>query len=143
MEFKKLKKTVRVNGHTIDVDILIEVEEDDVQFLLDQDFESDEARIKYVNKINRGDIFAGVVLVKASALGLTGTDVLSGCELKPNNMFNSTPFDKSVEACVKDNSMVENAVNELKKILAAEHSRLLTESARLKMVAAEFKQYAK
>ena len=60
-----------------------------------------------------------------------------------NNMFDSSKYERSVQSVIKENDMVKNALDEFKFKMHLEYQRLLTESARLKIVAQEFKKYSK
>jgi hypothetical protein len=113
MEFKKYTKVLTVNGHAVETVITVTVEEDDQSILMDQDFETPKQREAYASKVESGSIFCGHVAVTATALGLEGHDSIGGCELKPNNMFNSDPFEKSVNSVLKEYSLEQNAIDSL------------------------------
>lgn len=132
MEFKKYTTPIKVNEQTVDAEITIEVHEDDHGDLLDQDFENEEQRRAYEEKVRSGEVFAGYVVVTARAEGLEGSDSLGCCELKPNNMFNSKPFEQSVEYYVKEHSMVDTAIDELTKALQNEYQHLVDRAAQYK-----------
>jgi hypothetical protein len=131
---REFTETIKVNGIDVEVLIKIDVQEDSCADLMDQDFETDEQRAEYVSKIERGEIFAGGIIVTASALGLTGTDSIWGCELAPNNMFNSKPFEQSVEQYLEEYDLKQTAIIDLVNQLKSEY-------ARLTIAASEFKQF--
>lgn len=126
MEFKKYNTSVNVNGTKVDVTVTVTVDEDSLgaEILLDADFETDAAREAYVAKVASGDVFAGTIHVDASALGLSGVDSLSGCELIGNHAWNSKPFEASVDSYLKDYGMEVNAINELIQLLENEYNLL-------------------
>jgi hypothetical protein len=142
MEYKRYNKNIKVNGHSIVAEIVVEVNEDDAQDLLDQDFENEGQRAKYVAKIEHGDIFAGCIIVTASAEGIEGFDSLGACELKSNNMFNSEPFNNSVESYLKEYSMEKIALDDLKRSLTEEYDRLLSQSEAMKLTAEKYRVYS-
>lgn len=114
MEFKKYSQIVELNGKPLEVEIKIVVEEDDYPIKGSFDFGDEEENKKYLARFERGDLFNGLIIVKASALGVTEQDSLGGCHIRSNNMFNSTPFENDVQSIVDDHGMVENAIDQLK-----------------------------
>lgn len=136
MEYKKYNKTIVVNGNKVDVEFTVKVNEDDNRYIMDQDFESESKKAEFVSKVENGELFSAWVEVQASAEGLTGYDTLGACVLHANNMFNSTPFNQSVEATLIDNGMEANALDDLNRQLETEYSRLVNK-------AKQYKKYSK
>lgn len=137
MEFKRFKRRIKVNSHSVNIEVVIKVENEDNQSILfDQDFETKVQESAYRAKVERGDLFAGFIVVVAHAEGLEGEDSLGACELRPNNMFNSDPFEQSVNSYLETYSMVKSATDQLKRNLENEYSRLILQAKR-------FKKYSK
>ena len=128
MEFKKYTKNIVVNRIKVKAEVTIEVHDDEYGDLMDQDFETDKQRDAYRRKVQGGSIFAGVIIVKACAEGLEGSDSLGCCELRSNNMFNSKPFERSVRSYLKDYGMESNALKELKTSLESRYDQLTTQA---------------
>jgi hypothetical protein len=124
MGFKRYDKIIRVNNVDVPIEVIITVEDDFEGALLDQDFETPGQRAEYVKKLDTGQLFAGIIVVEAIALGIIGIDTLGGCELVPNNLFNSEPFEASVQTYLSDYGMEENAINDLINQLARRHAEL-------------------
>lgn len=117
MEFKKLSRTIIVNGNEVQVDVTVKVEEDDIDPAGDFDFGDVAENKKYLERFRLGELFIGVITVEAKAHGESGSDVLGGCHLVANNYFDSKPFNKSVEEILESHDMVENALTELSNTL--------------------------
>jgi hypothetical protein len=137
MEFKKYNKTVQVNNVDVAIEITVKVEdESDWTILLDQDFETPRHRQDFINKLETEQLFSGYIEVEATASGLSGFDSMGGCELIPNNMFNSEPFTTSVDTYLNEYAMEGNAISELIRQLTDAYTEL-TEQAQI------FKPFAK
>lgn len=119
-EFKKYKKEITINGHLVEIEVRITVDEEEYA----EDF-----NLKVNSQVERGDIFAAVISVEAEALGIVGFDSLGQCLLKPNNMFNSKPFNDGVNSYLKDYEMEANAVQDLTKKVEEQYA-ILTASAK-------------
>lgn len=115
MEFKKLEKTLMINGNKVKAQVTITVEEDDIDPAGDFDFGNEKENAEYLARFRSGELFVAVITVRATALGQEGTDCLGGCHIHSNNMFNSKPFDSDVESMIKDQCMIERATEELAK----------------------------
>lgn len=131
MEFKKYGKRIKVNGHPVEVQIEVRVEEDP------------DAEDGFGMPAAEG-FFYGSILVLATApfdagIELEGIDSLGGCELRPNNMFDSTPFNKSVEEILETYGMEANAVNDLRKQIEGRYDELVRRAELFK----KFKRGAK
>lgn len=99
--------TIEVNGKTIPVTISLSCERDPDSWTIanDQDFESEEQKTEYLDKIERGIIDIAVIGVHATALGIEESDYLGGCEV-------SGP--ESVDCYIKEHAMIETAIGYLK-----------------------------
>lgn len=104
---------LEVNGIKLKASIQIQVDEDRDYDLKYWDDPRDRQRIK------SGELFVAWVCVTATALEIEGTDSLSGCTLRPNNLFDSNPFETDLDAILTDNQMVENALSDLAKNIVA------------------------
>lgn len=116
MEFKRLQRTVKLNGRDLVADIVIRVEEDDYTPRAGADFDTGDAEADkaYEKRFEpNGDLFNAVIFVTATAHGVEGSDVLGGCHISCNNMFNSEPFNKDVELVLEEHAMISNAVIDL------------------------------
>jgi hypothetical protein len=111
MEYKAYNKVIQVNGIDVKVSIKITVEEE-------QDYTETEQITPQPNT------FFGVVTVTASAHALEGWDCLGGNSLYCNNMFDSTPFNKSVDQVIAEYDMERTAINDLIGRLTSEYTRL-------------------
>ncbi len=112
--FKKFDKTIEVNGHMLDANIVIEVDEDgDCNVADDIAFDDVDAEKRYLKRFEHGELFAGVVTVTAYAVECDGFDSLSACPLHSNNMFDSGPFNNDVNQIVEEHGMVKTAIEQL------------------------------
>lgn len=99
---------IEINNNKVQVSVVIDVEED-VEFdLTDWDDARDITRIK------SGGLFVAYVRVTAKALGMEGIDSLGQCTLRPNNMFNSEPFETDLKMYLNEYQMIDNALEDLK-----------------------------
>lgn len=115
MNFKEYEDTIKVNDKLLPCIISIKVYADDVDPSDDFDFGDDEENSKYLKRFTSGELFMGVVVVEARALGELGVSSLGACHLVSNNFFNHTPFENSVNETVRDYDMLEEAKSELVK----------------------------
>lgn len=107
-KMKPFIKKIQINGIDVNVAISIEVDETD-GFTNDFYENKDIPRIQKL--IDADKLFLGTITVQAYAHGIQGIDSLSACELVPNNLFDSKPFEASVLRVIEDNSMIENAID--------------------------------
>lgn len=115
MEFKRFNKTILdKNQVPVEVLIVIEVEEDDIHPKDDFDFGNAEDNAEYLQRFERGELFIGVISVKAYALGFEASDYLGACHLHCNNMFNSKPFEDDVNNTISEHGMIDTAIEALK-----------------------------
>ena len=116
MIFKQYTQSVEVGGIGIDAKITIEVHEDnETNPSEDFDFGNEEENAAYLARFVKGELFMGTILVRAEALGESGIDAMGACHLSSNNMFNSEPFEASVNNLLTDYAMVEKAIDELRE----------------------------
>jgi hypothetical protein len=147
MEFKRYNKMIKVNDLDVAIDVVVTVSDESEylnEFLDTYEYADRELMIQ---KVESGELFPGTITVEAKAFDLIGFDSLGACELKPNNMFNSEPYNTSVEGYVAEYSMEENAIAELVKQLETEYERAVVETEQeytIKLVRAQgFKAFAK
>lgn len=112
-KFSEFTITRQLNGRDIEINITITVECDDIDPAGDFDFGNEKDNTEYLQRFHSGELFIGVIGVKATALGETGTDYLGGCHLHSNNYFDSKPFTSDVSSIVTEYNMVDNAIIEL------------------------------
>lgn len=127
MEFKRFKKTVKLNGIEITADIVINVVEDHVpEAAHDFDFGNAAENEAYAKRFTNesGDLFNGVITVTASAFGIEGFDALGGCHLNCNNLFNSDPFERDVNETIETHDMVNEALANLTDSIQAQAALL-------------------
>src|SRR5688572_5594839 len=110
MLFKKYTVETEINGNTVNVEISIQVEEDNIGPEGEFGFGSEEENKKYLERFHRNELFVGCIFVTASAFGLEGVDSMGDCHLSSNNMFNSEPFESDVNNILSYYNMIENAV---------------------------------
>lgn len=118
--FKTYETTLEINGETTPVRIDVFVDEDEcVDPAGDFDFGDDAENQKYLERFQSGELFIGVIEVRATAieLGEFESDVLGACHLTSNNMFDSGPFTKDVENIIEEHGMVAQALECLKGVL--------------------------
>src|ERR1700676_3896601 len=118
MEFKRFKHLTKVNGIEITAEIVVSVNEDDNYSPTapnDFDFGNAAENKAYAKRFayESGDLFNGIITVKATAFGIEGFDSLSGCHLNCNNAFNSAPFENDVNQMVETHDMVSEALDDL------------------------------
>jgi hypothetical protein len=106
MEFKR---DIVINGRTIQAFVKITVEQEYDFDISDWEDATDQARIK------SGELFVAWVQVLSFALGIEGCDSISWCTLRPNNMFNSEPFESDLKSILEDYNMIENSLMDLEK----------------------------
>lgn len=128
---REQKRTIKVNGHEVNVLIVITIHEDNID-CADLYFESEAQRTEYAAKFENGELFAGSIIVSAQALGLEGVDSLGACELVPNNLFDSKPFENSVNEYLKDYDLIDNAINRLEAQLEQRYSQLIEQAETFK-----------
>lgn len=117
-------RTLAINGIELEVKITIEVGEDDIHPSDDFDFGDLEENATYLDRFKTGELFIAVITVKAEALGLTGMDVLGGCHVHSNNMFNSDPYEQDIEELIRSHCMESEAIEDLKTIITKTANQL-------------------
>jgi hypothetical protein len=127
--FKELTEELSINGHTIPVQVTIEVDEDIyVDPADDFNFGDEATNAEYLERFRSGELFMGSITVTAKALGEVGSDHLGACHLCSNNAFNSAPFNTSVNNIVDDYQMVNRALLDLREMIISK-AKLLKEYA--------------
>lgn len=124
--YKTFKKKIPVTGKTLTATVTITIAEDDWMEALDTYMPEDRVRLQA--KFEAGELFPASILVEAQAEGLTGYASIGGVELKPNNMFNSKPFERSVSRAIKDYRLIDEALEGLCAQLRTEYARLLAKA---------------
>lgn len=122
MDFATFNQVIKIKGHEVEVLIRVTVEEDETA--PDFDFGDEEENKVYKNRFDKGDLFNGLIQVKASALGEHGYDCLGGVHLTKNNYFHAEPFIAGVNETLKEHDMVQNALFDLVSTITAKANEL-------------------
>lgn len=107
-----------INGVKVPAEVSIQVEEDYDYDLTDWEDERDRKAIK------SGKFFVACIVVTAKALGVDGLDSLGACTLRPNNMFDSKPFEDDLNGMLTDHGMINNALDDLKNNIISQANLL-------------------
>lgn len=124
--FKTLARTIEINGQVIDVQVTIKTGEDDLEPEGDFDFGDTEENAAYLKRFRSGELFIGIVLVEARALGEIGFDSLGGCHWHTAR----SKFETDVQETIDAHDLVESALAELK-------SNIINKANQLKRYASE------
>lgn len=124
MIFKQFEQSVTVNSIPVLAKITVEVDEDDIDVGDDIAFGNASEEARYIARFKSGELFLGIITVRAQALGEEGIDSLGACHLFSNNMFNHEPFNNSVERVLEDHAMIEQALGELVRAIESAANRL-------------------
>jgi hypothetical protein len=119
-----VETSIKINKQSVKVKLTLSVADDDI-CLDDESFKPADG------------YFCAYILVKAEALGLEGFDSLGGCELRPNNYFNSQPFQDSIKSYLTDYDMIQNALDSLKSQIESQYLKLKTEAESFKRFSRE------
>ena len=100
MGYEQLQDTYFVTRTIKGVPVKFAIEE-----LWSHDCRITDAYGDYLHEFETGELINAVILVKAHALGITGTDYLSGCHVA------SKKLESELSEMIDDQDMVDNAID--------------------------------
>ena len=99
------EKTVLIGDISTTFNLEISVEEDEIED--GSDFGDEAENAAYLARFSSGELFNGIVFVKASFAGIEGNDALGGCHL-----FTGVKLRESVIDIVDEYNIVDEAIEE-------------------------------
>jgi hypothetical protein len=115
MKYKEFDGVTCINGHVVDVHYTVTVEEDDLDPSGDFDFGNVQENENYLKRFKNGELFIAIISVYVTMKDFDGGGdaVLGGNHIRSNNYFDSSGFNKDVEAILNEHGLIHEATKDL------------------------------